>query len=289
MAISFTLFPLTGEPEEPEPVPRKVLITGSAGRIGRSLADVAPRRYRLTLMVREASDIEGLSSPGATVVCDLVEFDKVVEAFQGIDTVVHLAADPSPRAGWDSLLNNNIIATRNVFEAAVRAGCRRVIYASSIHAVSGYPPGYQVHPDDPVNPGDLYGVSKCFGEAMGRLAAEQNDLSCIVIRIGSFQPRERARHSGNLHMLETFVSHRDLDQLICRCIDDRHVRFAVFHALSGNRFNRMDITTARELVGYRPQDDFTELNEQLSRLRLREEARPHNAQEDHGKALSADP
>jgi uronate dehydrogenase len=60
----------------------------------------------------------------------------------------------------------------NVFGAAADAGCRRVVLASSIHAVSGYPAGYQIHADDPVNPGDLYGVSKCFGEAMGRMMAE---------------------------------------------------------------------------------------------------------------------
>ena len=84
-----------------------------------------------------------------------------------------MAGDPSPSATWESLLPTNIIGTYNIFVAAKAAGCRKVIYASSIHAVSGYPADVQVKTDEPVNPGDLYGVSKCFGEALGRYMAEQ--------------------------------------------------------------------------------------------------------------------
>jgi thioester reductase-like protein len=190
-----------------------------------------------------------------------------------MDTVVHLAANPSPRATWESLLSDNIVATHNVFAAAAFCGCRRVVFASSIHAVSGYPIDQQIHPDDPVNPGDLYGVSKCFGEALARHMAVQHDLSSIVIRIGSFKARERANEG--VRRMNTFVSHRDLNQLICRCIDDTSLRFAILHGLSDNVFNRMSIRTAEELVGYAPDDSFLELNRALADLHIKEKVRPH--------------
>jgi hypothetical protein len=82
------------------------------------------------------------------------------------------------------------------------------------------------------------------------------------------------------------IDNRYLNQLICRCIDDESLQFAVFHALSGNRFNRMDITAACELVGYEPEDDFTRLNRELRDLNLRETVRPHNANENKSRALS---
>jgi nucleoside-diphosphate-sugar epimerase len=156
--------------------------------------------------------------------------------------------------------------------AAKHAGCERLIYASSIHAVSGYPPDVQVKTTDPVNPGDLYGVSKCFGEALGRYMATQEGLSVIALRIGAFQPLSTAQDDeAGVNMMDMFVSRRDLLDLIRRCIDapDR-LRFAILHGVSDNRFKRLDISDARELVGYAPQDDATCLNPQLRPLDLDE-------------------
>jgi nucleoside-diphosphate-sugar epimerase len=163
--------------------------------------------------------------------------------------------------------------------AARAAGVRRLVYASSIHAVSGYQKDVQVKPGEAVNPGDLYGVSKCFGEALGRYMAEQEGLSVICIRIGAFQPRDRAEQREALNMLDAFVSHRDLTQLLQLSIENENLQFAIFQGLSNNRFKRMDISNARELLGYEPQDDFTALNEELRELGLAEDIRPHNKTE----------
>src|SRR5690606_24796603 len=159
---------------------------------------------------------------------------------RGMDTVLHLAADASPDATWDNVRDLNITGTYNVFVAAKAAGCRRAIYASSIHAVSGYPADVQVKTSEPVNPGDLYGVSKCFGEALARYRAEQEGLSALVLRIGAFQPVDAAR--SNISMMDAWVSRRDLNQLIEDCIDVENLQFAILHGLSKNRFNRMDIS-----------------------------------------------
>jgi len=273
--------PVDGNPERPRPV----LVTGAAGRIGSSFAEYAHERYALRLLVRDRQDADTVRAWGEPAVADLCGSADLRDVFAGIDTVVHLAADPSPQADWDSVRDNNLVATYTTFAAAVAAGCRRIVFASSIHAVSGYPDGYQVHAADPVNPGDLYGVSKCFGEALARMAAVQDGLSAIVVRIGSFQPRTEAVREENIAMMNSFVSHRDLNQLITRCIDDRKLRFAVFHGLSGNRFNRMDISAAQEWLGYAPADDFTDLNRDLADLDLRRRVKPHDARHDKGTTL----
>ena len=168
---------------------RRVLVTGAAGNIGSYFANHSHRRYDLRLMVQgtePAKEIDAIRKYGDVVVGDVTDLERMKKLCAGIDTVVHLAANASPSADWNSVLNLNIAGTFNVFVAAKSAKCRRVIYASSIHAVSGYPKDVQVKTSDPVNPGDLYGVSKCFGEAMARYMAEQEGLSAIVLRIGAF-------------------------------------------------------------------------------------------------------
>ena len=258
---------------------RKVLVTGAAGNIGSYFAEHAHRRYDLRLMVREnedKGDVDRIRSFGEVVAAELSQLDRLKEICRGIDTVVHLAANPSPSATWDSVLSDNITGTYHAFVAAKSANCRRVIYASSIHAVSGYPPDVQVKTTEPVNPGDLYGVSKCFGEALARYMAEKEGLSSICLRIGAFQPIEAATRPSGVGMLDAWVSQRDLHQLIERCIDTENVRFAILHGLSDNRFKRLDISDARALVGYQPQDDLTEINVKLKDLKLDETIPSHS-------------
>jgi len=266
---------------------RKVLVTGAAGNIGSYFAQHSCRRYDLRLMVHgdeDAKQVRKLCKFGQQIVGDIRDLEVMTRMCKGIDTVLHLAANPSPKADWNGVLGINIVGTYNVFQAALRAGCRRVIYASSIHAVSGYPADVQVKTSDPVNPGDLYGVSKCFGEALARYTAEQEGLSSICLRIGAFQPDQSARDNQKaISMLDAWVSQRDLNQLIERCIDDEKLKFAIFNGLSNNRFKRLDISDARELVGYAPKDDLTEVNPKLKRLHLSERVQSHSMEDQRKK------
>lgn len=255
---------------------RRVLITGAAGNIGTYFAQQNHERYDLRLAVHEEADRAKVASYGETVLADINDLASMQKACDGMDTVVHLAALASPMSDWPGLLKVNIIGTYNAFYAAFSAGCKRVIYASSIHAVSGYPADVQVKPTDPVNPGDLYGVSKCFGEALARYMAEQEGLSAIALRIGGFQPAEKARGDMGVSMLDAWVSQRDLDQLIRLCIEAPSIRFAIFNAISDNRFKRLDISSAREVLGYKPLDDSTQVNEELRDLNLAERVTAHN-------------
>ena len=260
---------------------RRVLVTGAAGRIGSYFAEHARDKYELRLMVRGDEDgMDRIRPFGEVVEADLSDLDRLKAIFQGVDTVVHMAGDAAPNALWKDLLDANVIGTYNVFAAAVASGVRRVIHASSIHAVSGYPVDVQVKTSDPVNPGDLYGVSKCFGEALARYVAGQEGVSAITLRIGYFQPVEAVQDPKGLEMLDAFVSQRDLDQLINRCIDVENVQFAILHGLSDNRFKRLDISDARELVGYTPVDDSTRENVALRDLHLRDAISSNSAMAD---------
>ena len=251
---------------------RRVLVTGAAGNIGSYFAEHSFERYALRLMVLEAelAQAEPLRRYGDVIAGDITDLAQMRAACQDIDTVIHLAATPDPEATWDTLLPLNINGTYNTFTAAHEAGCRRVVFASSIHAVAAYQSDLQVKADEPVNPGNLYGVSKCFGEALGRYMAEQLGLSVIALRIGAFQPRDRARDPNTLEMMDSFVSRRDLNHLLQCCIDVEDLKFAILHGLSDNLFKRADISNARALVGYAPQDDYFALNPLLADLHLRE-------------------
>ncbi len=256
---------------------RRVLVTGAAGRIGSYFAEHAKDRYHLRLMVREEDEVsDALKEAGEIVTAELSDLSALKRYSEGIDTVLHLAANPSPAALWEEVLPDNIVGSYHAFVAAKAAGCRRLVYASSIHAISGYPEGRQVRTSDPVNPGDLYGVSKCFGEALGRYMAEQEGLSCIAVRIGAFQPLEAAKDEDNLSLLNAFVSERDLHHLLEKCIDAEGVRFAIVHGLSDNVFNRMDLSDTKELLGYRPQHDLADENPKLKDLHLSDKLKPHS-------------
>jgi NAD+ dependent glucose-6-phosphate dehydrogenase len=238
--------------------PTNILLTGAAGRIGRAFREYAGDRYRLRLADR---DMGRLGEPHGHEVFMLDAADPAAcqAACVGMDVVIHLAADPSPMADfYGSLLDNNIKATYNIFRAAKDQGCRRVIYASSIRALEGYPQGAPIAPDLPVRPIDMYGASKCFGEATAHYFAATESLSSIVIRIGTFDPQWRERKASAAGV-SRFISKRDMSQLLIRCVETPGIPFAIVHGLSNNRIKRLDITSTRVLLGYAPQDDGFEL------------------------------
>lgn len=272
MSLSFTFLE-----KGPSPKIRKVLVTGAAGNIGSYFARRMCRDYDLRLMVHEADErSKKLSRFGRIMKAELGDLSSLRRACAGVDAIVHLAGEPGPEAVWEGLLGANIVGAYNLFAAARAARCSKVVFASSIHAVSGYPADLQVKTSDPVNPGDLYGVTKCFGEALGRYLAEQEKMRVYVLRIGAFQSVATARRRDALPYMESFVSRRDLAELIRCCLNDKKLRFGIFHGLSDNRFKRLDLTDTRELLDFSPRDDFTRENPRLKPLKLGARVRPHN-------------
>jgi len=260
-----------------------VLVTGAYGLIGNLVyAHLAeqPDRYDAYGMVRrlqpsaraEAMDFRFHDIPADRArLADLTDFGAVQRAVEGIDVVVHMAADPSGNSGWDSVLNNNIVGAYHLFEASRLAGVKRVVYASTNMVVFGYLAGEpyksslargldHVAPEEfppvlhsqPTRPTTYYACSKVFGEALAHMYAQVHGLSCICLRIGwvtsdDLLPSPRARI--------LWCSHRDIVQLVERCIQaPDSLRFDVFFGQSANRYNLVDIQHARDVLGYAPQD-----------------------------------
>ena len=145
---------------------KTILLTGASGRIGSSFFRATAERYAFRLVDRIVPVFDEVTNPGyEALVLDLADLDACQQACQGIDTVIHLAADPRTSADfYESLLHNNILATYNIFRAAKDQGCQRVIVASSVQTILGYPYDVQTHDDSPRRPVNMYGVTKGFAE-----------------------------------------------------------------------------------------------------------------------------
>ena len=245
---------------------KKVLITGGAGLIGSILIDRLGDRYDFSSLDLKAS------KNARSVVGNLAELDTVVEAFTGQDTVVHLAADRRADSPWDSNLPNNFIGTYNVFEAARRCGVKRVIFASSNHATGGfyldepwkhicegnfaklqagkYPlvdESYRIRPDG------YYGVAKAYGEALGSYYCDYHGVGSIHLRIGWVLSEDNPKFSP--FALSLWLSHRDTAQIVQRCIDaPASLSYGIFYATSDNKWKIFDITRAKNVLGYEPED-----------------------------------
>jgi uronate dehydrogenase len=228
---------------------KRVLITGAAGQIGVALRRGLAGSYPLIRL----ADIAplGTAEAGEEIFqTDIRDMAAVEKAMAGIDCVMHLAGR-STEGDWDTVLALNIEGCFNVFEAARRAGVKRVIFASSNHAI-----GFQRRErflDDTVEvrPDSRYGVSKVFGEALGRLYADKHAMSVACLRIGTFRTPDRPIDARGLL---TWISHRDMVQLVRRCIDHPDYHFVIAYGVSKNLRSRWDNTNVK-FLGYAPQDD----------------------------------
>lgn len=233
---------------------RKVLLTGAGGRIGTAFRQFVGDRFDWRLVDRDASKIED-AGDAEVIEADLADLEACQRACEGVDTVVHLAADPNARADfYESLLDNNVKACYNIFRAAKDQGCKRVIWASSVQVIEGYPLDVQAHPESPIKPMNMYAAAKAFGEAMAHAFAYAEGLSCICVRVGAYEGN-RVLEKPDGRTLSAFVSHRDLSHLLSQCVEVEDLQFAIVHGVSDNRYKRMDITSTRALVGYEPVDD----------------------------------
>jgi NAD+ dependent glucose-6-phosphate dehydrogenase len=234
---------------------RFVLLTGAAGRIGTAFREAHGGHYRFRLADLDTETLAG--TPGAdheVVRLDVASAEACREACAGIDTVVHLAADPSPEADWEfSLLPNNIQGVVNIFRAASEAGCRRVVFASSVHAVGGLQVDEAIADDAPPRPVNLYGASKAFGEAVAATYSVTG-LSGIAIRIGAYDA-PWFYEDGDATAAMAYVSARDLNDLMVRCIETENIPYAVVAGISDNARKRFSLVQTRRLLGYEPRDD----------------------------------
>jgi uronate dehydrogenase len=239
----------------PMPVQPTVAVTGACGRIGRVLVEhLAERRYPLTLVDRPDRGLGRMAGLGDVNELELAD-PSPPGLFEGAEVVIHLAGQANQNASWESLLPDNVQASYNVATAAMRARCRRLIVASSVHAVmaSARRP---VAADDPVAPLDLYGVTKCFVEALAFWCAHRGEMSAAAVRIGGFQDVEARRASGAESFADVFIAAPDLISLLERAINAEY-RFAILHAAAPGPGVLLDTRSTEQLLGWSAQHRFS--------------------------------
>jgi uronate dehydrogenase len=220
----------------------RVLITGAGGRIGRVLGARLPSPGWAVRLL----DVAPQEGGGDVVQADIRDAAAMDSAMAGVSAVVHLAAI-SHDADFRTICDVNIEGTYELFEAARRAGIERFVYASTNHVVGLARPSDGPPPEP--RPDGLYGVSKLFGEALGRLYADRFGMRVACVRIGSFAQRPtRARH------LATWLSHSDGVRLFHVLLSAPDLRYAVVYGISANTRRWWDLEPARRL-GYEPVDD----------------------------------
>jgi len=191
------------------------------------------------------------------------------KAVRGKQVVIHLAADPGSR-NWSSLLPNNVIGTYHLFEACRKANVRRVIFASTIVVHFGFGAeepyrsimqgNYEYVPvdfhkishDQPPRPSSLYAATKLWGEALAFDYAFEYGISCLCLRIGWVV-------SENLpppkHGRSVWCSHRDICQLVQRCIEaPEQIKYDVFYGFSNNDYTLASLEHTCNVLGYQPLD-----------------------------------
>jgi uronate dehydrogenase len=228
---------------------QRILITGAAGKIGSTLRRGLRGSYGLMRLLDVAP--MGNAEAGEEICpADIRDMPALEAAMAGVDCVVHLAGQ-SVEAEWEKVLPLNIEGCYNVFEAARRRSVKRIVFASSNHAIGFHRRERFIDTNVVPRPDTRYGVSKVFGEALGRLYADKYGLSVACLRIGSFLVPDRPNEP---RQLLTWISHRDMVQLVRRCIDHPHYHFVVIYGVSNNLRSRWDNYHAK-FLGYRPQDD----------------------------------
>ncbi|MFE3516536.1 NAD-dependent epimerase/dehydratase family protein [Streptomyces sp. NPDC059166] len=238
------------------PAPRTVLLTGAAGGLGTLMRGLLPA-YGYDLRLFDVTPIEG--EPDAFT-ADLGDKAALREAVRGVDAVVHLAGI-SLESSFDKILRSNIEGTYNLYEAAREEGVKRIVFASSNHAIGYTPrplPGDPLIPvDTPHRPDTFYGLSKSFGEDLAQFYWDKHGVETVSVRIGScfMEPT-------SVRMLSVWMSPGDGARLFHAALTAEDVRHTVVYGSSDNTRLWWDLTSARAL-GYDPQDDSEQYAEKL--------------------------
>jgi nucleoside-diphosphate-sugar epimerase len=231
-----------------------VLLTGAAGNLGRKLRASWGDRYDLICLDHAPGDDPEVIAADLAVVDDAW-----TDLFDEADVVVHLAANPDEFASWEELERPNLDGLANVFNAALRAGIGRIVFASSNHVMGGY----RGHGDEPISvdlpprPDGPYGGAKLAGERLGISMAKFFGLSFVALRLGWIQPG--ANLPATLphdwaHAM--WLSNADLVGLFTRAVDAEleDGEYVVVNGMSNNPGMRWSLTEAAERLGFTPAD-----------------------------------
>jgi uronate dehydrogenase len=225
---------------------KKIVLTGAAGRLGSYLREPLTKLCD-ELLSSDMIDVGTLYPRESFLKADLSKLDQMTALLKGADMVVHFGAigDEAP---IDQILSSNIVGAYNIWEAAFQNGVKRVVYASSIHAVGMYPKTEFIGVDVPHRPDTFYGLAKCFAEDLGRMYWEKRGIEAVCLRILSCAKVTNARALGS------WLSYDDLVHLVTRAIDTPVVGFSIIYGVSNNDRAPVD-NSAAQFLGYRPKDN----------------------------------
>lgn len=227
------------DPISPKPFGR-LLLTGAGGGLGTMLRE----RIKPWADIVRLSDVRDIppAGPGEEVVrCDLADRDAVLALVEGVDAVLHFGG-VSVEEQVDKIVQANIVGLHHLYEAVHKAGIKRVIYASSSHVVGFYPTTQQIDANAPLRPDCIYGVSKCFGEALSRYYFDRFGIETVCLRIGSSFDEPR-----NARMMVTFLAHDDLVELVRCALFTPRVGHTITFGMSDNAVRWWDNRHAAHL------------------------------------------
>ena len=222
-----------------------IALTGANGSIGGVVRNgVRGRHDDVRLVDRTVAC--GIQRGEHSITADIRDIDAMRTAFEGCSTVVHLAGIPDEADFYD-LAQSNILGTYTVFEAAKRARVKRIVYASSNHVVGFHSAEAALDANAALRPDSFYGVSKVFGEGLGRLYHDKWGLEIVCLRIGSFREKPQS-----VRQLSTWLGHYDAVELFNRAIEAEPVSFTVLYGVSANARCRWNSGEAAEALGFYP-------------------------------------
>ncbi len=259
---------------------KKLVLTGAAGRLGSYLREPLSKLCDELVSSDIVDAIGKLYSGERYQRADLANFQEIHALLEGADMVIHFGAicDEAP---FETLLGPNFIGAYNVWEAAHQQKLRRVVYASSIHAVGMYKRQEFIGTDVPHRPDSFYGLAKCFAEDLASLYWDKRQLESVCLRIIS------AAQVTSPRALGTWLSYDDLIHLVTRAIDTPTTGFSVIYGVSNNDRVPVDNSKA-SFMGYRPKDNAEQFAEKI----LTEAPVPNTsdpAQMHHGGAFASVP
>jgi uronate dehydrogenase len=233
-------------PEASAPPFKRLLLTGASGGLGKILRP-ALRDLCTTLRV---SDLHAPADPLASeeaIACDVGDRDAMMDLVRGVDAIAHFGGK-SIESTFDTICHANIQGAFNLYEAARKHGVKRIVYASSSQVTGFYPTDVVVDPSMPVRPSSLYGLSKAFGENLSRLFYDRYGIETVCLRIAMAFP-EPTTH----RMLRSYLSYRDLIELVKRALLAKHPGHTIVYGVSANRDTLWRNPDA-DKIGWAPRD-----------------------------------
>jgi uronate dehydrogenase len=240
----------------------RVLLTGAAGHIGSVLTARLSSHHELRGVDLVAWDSPGRETPypGEFVVGDCADPDVADAVVDEMDAVVHLAGLNS-EAALPDILHGHVLGTAAVLDAMAQHGARRMVYASSNHAVgmTPHPTSGRVRTETPPRPDTFYGVGKVAAEALLSLYADWHGISSVAMRIGSFLEKPEVHRN-----LATWLSYDDCTALVDAALTAEFDGVRIVYGISANRNARWDLGPGRA-IGYEPKDDASAYAHELPR------------------------